>query len=377
MMMSDCRQCVIVVTVLLILEIVAGQTYNLSGSGPYGVRGGDYKFTCKISGGNFILTDIQFSRDHISACGQLLTCRHGSPSDTRYTCGCINGNNSTLYLNITNVTSTDTGTWTCGDIFNPGSSSPVTLLVYYGPENIEFTPVSSSITVIENESTTVTCSADCNPPPCNINWFKGSTIISSTELLLLNNITRQKAGNYTCQVTNTQIPDSLQSKQLLVKIYNTDVNGCNNMLGVGIAIGLVISVLIVGIAAALAWVILKRKGKRFCIKSVRANDQTVDNGTTNQGLNNNTMSETRRVTANQGLVNNIFSDTPPIVTNTRGVNREHINTPRASSTYESPNSEDYLTAVNTYEELDKQTMDQQPNTYQELSLYQNLAEVEK
>ncbi|KAK6174064.1 hypothetical protein SNE40_017409 [Patella caerulea] len=296
------------------LTSVTGQRYSLSGPASYGIRGGDYRFICQISGGNIQLNDvIQFTKNNISICRQVLTCDPGSSSDTRYTCGCSNGNKRQHYLKITNVTSTDAGTWTCGDTFNTGTSSPVTIpvyygpenirftptissiiviendsrtvtcladcnptcniswykgtdtrdakifsskvllqlnniqrqdrvytcqakhrimtttpltktlqiTVYYGPENIKFTPTSSSITAIENESRIVTCSANCNPPPCNINWYKKAETVASGRngLLQLINIKRQQAGNYTCQVANTQIPDSLQSKQLMIIVH--------------------------------------------------------------------------------------------------------------------------------------------------------------
>ncbi|XP_055958993.1 hemicentin-1-like isoform X2 [Patella vulgata] len=133
----------------------------------------------------------------------------------------MNGNNRQLYLNITNVNKTDAGDWTCGDSFNTGTSPTVTLPVYYGPENISFKSTGSSIIVIENESGSVTCSADCNPP-CNITWYEGddtsgSIISSNNGLLSLNN--RQQAGNYTCQATNTEIPNSHRSKHLMVIVH--------------------------------------------------------------------------------------------------------------------------------------------------------------
>ncbi|XP_055958683.1 hemicentin-1 [Patella vulgata] len=196
-----------------------GQTYSLSGSTSYGIRGGGYIFTCQIYGGNLVPSDIiQFNRDSMSVCRHVLTCLSSVPSG-RYTCGCINGNNRQLYLNITNIQVTDAGDWTCGDSFNIATSQAVTLPVYYGPENIRFEPTSSSITVIENESRTVTCSADCNPP-CNIKWYKGAdTTTASGSNGLLSLTKRQHAGNYTCQITNTQIPGSLQSKQLMVIVH--------------------------------------------------------------------------------------------------------------------------------------------------------------
>ncbi|KAK6174020.1 hypothetical protein SNE40_017372 [Patella caerulea] len=205
------------------LTSVTGQTYNLSGSAPYGIRGEDYRFTCQIFGGNFVRTDItQFKRDNIPVFEQPFSCDPSPSTDPRLTCGCINGNNGTLYLNITNVNSTDAGTWTCGDAFNTGTSPPVTLPVYYGPENARFTPTSSSITVYENESRTVTCLADCNPP-CNIYWYKGadtsgSIISSSNGLLQLNNIQRQDTA-YTCQAEYSTLVTTPLTKTLQITVY--------------------------------------------------------------------------------------------------------------------------------------------------------------
>ncbi|XP_055958988.1 adhesion G-protein coupled receptor G6 isoform X2 [Patella vulgata] len=136
----------------------------------------------------------------------------------------ISSSNGRLQLN--NIQRQDT-TYTCQAKHRNLTTTPLTktlqITVYYGPENVIVTPTSSSITVIENESRTVTCSADCNPPPCNISWYKGadtsSNIISSSNgLLQLNNIQRPQAGNYTCQAKHTQISGS-QSKQLMVIVH--------------------------------------------------------------------------------------------------------------------------------------------------------------
>ncbi|XP_055958765.1 cell surface glycoprotein MUC18-like [Patella vulgata] len=127
---------------------------------------------------------------------------------------------STELLSLNNIKRQQAGNYTCqaqhNNITNSKQTKVLQITVNYGPENIRFTPTSSSITVIENESKTVTCSGDCNPSPCNIRWYNGSTTISSTALLSLNN--RQQAGNYTCQATNTEIHGS-QSKQLMVIVH--------------------------------------------------------------------------------------------------------------------------------------------------------------
>ncbi|KAK6174061.1 hypothetical protein SNE40_017406 [Patella caerulea] len=114
------------------LTCVTGQTYSLSGSAPYGIRGEDYRITCQIFGGNFLRTDvIWFMKNSIKVCEQPFTCNPNPQTDPRITCGCINGNDRKMYLNITNVQSTDAGTWTCRDAdVSGGSSQPVTIPVY-------------------------------------------------------------------------------------------------------------------------------------------------------------------------------------------------------------------------------------------------------
>ncbi|XP_050417257.1 tyrosine-protein kinase-like otk isoform X2 [Patella vulgata] len=178
--------------------------------------------------------------------------------------------------------------------------------------------------------------------------------LSST--LTIQDVTENDGRKYIVYVNNSYGTRSTVFN-LVVSSQDTDVNGCNNMLGLGIAIGLGISVLMVGIGTALAWVILKRSGKGFCAK---ANDQRVVKDTTSHDTE---------------LDNIILSDTPHVydqvntgVTNTRDtVNTGVIETSTTVSDYINTS-----TTSSPYEELDKQTIDQQPNTYQQLSPYQNV-----
>lgn len=55
----------------------------------------------------------------------------------------------------------------------------------------------------EGESTTeITCGAYCQPK-CDIKWQKdGQDVLDVSESLVINNVSRDRAGTYTCTVTN-------------------------------------------------------------------------------------------------------------------------------------------------------------------------------
>ncbi|XP_055958684.1 tyrosine-protein kinase-like otk [Patella vulgata] len=179
--------------------------------------------------------------------------------------------------------------------------------------------------------------------------------LSST--LTIQDVTEDDDGKYIVYVNN-----SIGTRSTLFNLVVTSRDNANQLdhndaisraRGIGIAIGLGICLLVLGITAVLLWFILKKCGKKISLKNVTVNDQTCPKDTTSHGT---------------GLDNIPLSDTPVVydrvdndATNTRDtVNPDYINT---STTEASP-----------YAELDKQTMDQQPNTYQQLSPYQNLSE---
>ncbi|ESO95183.1 hypothetical protein LOTGIDRAFT_239461 [Lottia gigantea] len=176
----------------------------------YAVLGENYTLQCTVTDSPGL---VEFRRNNIVVCSIFSEFCESQPIDNRYKCGCINNNNKTLYLNISNINKQDDTTWSCrGDIDISISTS---VPVYYGPENIRFNPSSDNIDVIEGKSQNVNCLADCNLD-CNITWSKdGSTTILNNPLSLS---TRDQTGSYTCTVTHTVLNKQL-TKQLNVQIY--------------------------------------------------------------------------------------------------------------------------------------------------------------
>ncbi|XP_060604516.1 carcinoembryonic antigen-related cell adhesion molecule 5-like [Ruditapes philippinarum] len=90
--------------------------------------------------------------------------------------------------------------------------------VYYGPDNVAFSPSDTSYEKDENESLNqVTCTASCHPI-CSFTWTKTDTgkIVSNSALLNLERLQRSDAGTYRCTVTRTG--GSSQSKDLTVNV---------------------------------------------------------------------------------------------------------------------------------------------------------------
>ncbi|XP_050416151.1 tyrosine-protein kinase-like otk [Patella vulgata] len=194
--------------------------------------------------------------------------------------------------------------------------------------------------------------------------------LSST--LTIQDVTEDDGGKYIVYVNN-----SLGTRSTVFNLAVTSQDEgctcsnhfCNDVvsrdLGVGIAIGLGICLVVLGITAVLLWIVLKKSGKKICFKQING-DKTVVNDTVshNTGLDNITLPDTPHVydRVNTGITqaSTTLSDNTGVTqtSTTLSDNTEYINT----STTSSP-----------YEELDKQTMDQQPSIYQQLSPYQNLS----
>ncbi|XP_050415370.1 opioid-binding protein/cell adhesion molecule isoform X1 [Patella vulgata] len=195
--------------------------------------------------------------------------------------------------------------------------------------------------------------------------------LSST--LTIQDVTFDDGRKYIVYVNN-----SLGSRSIVfnMAVLSNDDDNNNNLLGIGIAIGLGIILFIIAIIIVLLWVVFKKTGRRICIQKVTGNDPTLFDDANNQQTRSDNIT---------------LSETPPIyervgtdaVNTTYPSNPGYINTETASSPYEvldkqtvdqQPNSYQQLDTPSrsTYEVLDKQTIDQQPNTYQQLSPYQNV-----
>ncbi|ESO95972.1 hypothetical protein LOTGIDRAFT_239376 [Lottia gigantea] len=174
----------------------------------YAVLGEKYTLQCDVTDSP---SSVEFRRNNIAVCN-MINCGSSS-TDNRYKCGCINNNNKTLYLNISNINKQDDTTWSCRG--NSGGQGSTTVTVYYGPAKIRFNPTSDNIDVIEGKTQSVNCLADCKPD-CNITWSKdGSTKILNSPLSLS---ARDQTGSYNCTVKHTVLNKQL-TKQLNAQIY--------------------------------------------------------------------------------------------------------------------------------------------------------------
>ncbi|KAJ4931104.1 hypothetical protein JOQ06_025403 [Pogonophryne albipinna] len=109
-------------------------------------------------------------------------------------------------LTIVNVTRYDKGTFRC-QVFNPvseGTSDPVTLTIYYGPEKTHLT-ISQPQKYYENGSDiSLMCSADSRPSAV-FKWFLNGALLSDTGSdLSLMNVQISQSGNYSCQAFNNK-----------------------------------------------------------------------------------------------------------------------------------------------------------------------------
>ncbi|KAJ4931226.1 hypothetical protein JOQ06_025524 [Pogonophryne albipinna] len=114
----------------------------------------------------------------------------------------ITDGNSTL--TIFNVTRYDKGTFRC-QVFNPvseGTSDPLNLTIYYGPEKTHLT-ISQPQKYYENGSNiSLMCSADSRPSAV-FKWFLNGALLSDTGSdLSLMNVQISQSGNYSCQAFN-------------------------------------------------------------------------------------------------------------------------------------------------------------------------------
>ncbi|ESO97185.1 hypothetical protein LOTGIDRAFT_239176 [Lottia gigantea] len=186
----------ILIVVVYLPVLITGQ-YTIRGvPESYAVLGENYRLQCNVTDSPSL---VRFYRNNVIVCSSLSSTCESQPTDNRYKCGCINDNNTQLYLNISNINKQDDTTWSCRD----------------GPENIIFNPTSDNIDVIEGKSQNVNCLADCKPD-CNITWSKdGSTTILNNPLSLS---TRDQTGSYNCTVRHTVLNKQL-TKQLNVQIY--------------------------------------------------------------------------------------------------------------------------------------------------------------
>ncbi|XP_060553988.1 carcinoembryonic antigen-related cell adhesion molecule 5-like [Ruditapes philippinarum] len=102
--------------------------------------------------------------------------------------------------------------------YTSSRSDTLSFDVYYGPDNVVFSPSNTSYEKDENESLNqVTCTATCYPT-CSFTWTKTETgrVVSNSALLNLGSLQSSDVGTYRCTATRTG--GSSQSKDLTVDV---------------------------------------------------------------------------------------------------------------------------------------------------------------
>ncbi|XP_073763929.1 uncharacterized protein isoform X2 [Danio rerio] len=93
-----------------------------------------------------------------------------------------------------------TDNYSCGVLGSFYISPVVSFDVRYAPD----TPVismSGSAVIKENDSVSLSCSSDSNPP-AEISWFKGTTFVGSGRIFNISKISSDDSGEYKCRATN-------------------------------------------------------------------------------------------------------------------------------------------------------------------------------
>ncbi|KAI2668910.1 Hemicentin-1 [Labeo rohita] len=103
---------------------------------------------------------------------------------------------------ISKISSDHSGEYKCKSINKHGEkySDAVTLNVMYPPRNISVS-LNSSGEIVEEESVTLNCSSDSNPP-AEISWFKGGTFVRSGKIYSISKISSDHSGEYKCKSIN-------------------------------------------------------------------------------------------------------------------------------------------------------------------------------
>ncbi|XP_059195063.1 B-cell receptor CD22 [Centropristis striata] len=155
---------------------------------------------------------------------ELMRTSSSNPKSTKwpYTPLDFHGSPNTL-LHTFNVTSDDTGDYTCNAANDLGSekSNPVRLVVKYRPKDVTVEP-RPSLVVKENTSLTLKCSVKSHPAATRVSWTKttvgkGSEIIRTGLEFTLKSVSPSDSGKYSCTATNEIGTGNSQQAEVKVK----------------------------------------------------------------------------------------------------------------------------------------------------------------
>lgn len=130
---------------------------------------------------------------------------------------------NTLVVDVTDKLSGSTLTCLAKDDYNACSkwSDPLIIVPYYGPKSITINDYVEMINIVEGEDLgPYYCTANCHPP-CRVGWRKDGTEISRSvgqSSLIINKISKDKAGTYTCIARHTNANNRYQNKSMDINV---------------------------------------------------------------------------------------------------------------------------------------------------------------
>ncbi|XP_053350037.1 carcinoembryonic antigen-related cell adhesion molecule 5-like [Clarias gariepinus] len=153
--------------------------------------------------------------------------------------------NSNSNLTITSVMRGDTGPYRCeaSNSFSNAKSPPLSLTIYYGPENVRVTAAPAEPSYSSGSNLILTCSADSSPA-AEFQWaVNGAELGEMGQELKLSNIQSSHSGNYTCMAHNKQSLRYATSEPISITV-GRDTGGGGGSLSAGAIAGIVIGVLL-------------------------------------------------------------------------------------------------------------------------------------
>lgn len=157
-------------------------------------------------------------------------------------------------LLIDPVNRADAGVYKCivSNGVNNGSAE-TTLVVYYGPDNMEITQ--SPVTITNGENLTLTCSAQSVPIPV-YEWFNGAERLSTGPVFTISPVSMEHAVNYTCRAYNARTGINI-SLTVNVDVGSGTLDRSGG-LGTGAIVGIVIGVVVAILLCVLIWYFIRK-----------------------------------------------------------------------------------------------------------------------
>ena len=111
---------------------------------------------------------------------------------------------------IDSASDSDSGVYNCSAVNEYGSDARTVNLQVLEPTKVRIEP--SKVDDAQTLATvTFSCIVESDPrlkERPTVTWYKGQELVSSSEVLVLSNVTKSSSGRYFCQVTSTELNET-------------------------------------------------------------------------------------------------------------------------------------------------------------------------